>query len=617
MPLPEQHTDPSLWDRARVIGGLVASGVCLVGGGAYIGSQIPADAEISPGLTLSSTAQAHGTTIELGPLLGKVNFPEIHYHTPFGNIGADVSVRHDISIDLKDPQALGSYAAIKDDPKRSIQEPLVRAMLENTLTGAGVGLAAEVIGGGLYVRHRKRKYTERLTEQTNQENAQASLDRLREITNENPEAERLIATLRASLAPQTETNTPLYKQRRAWAVCAAGALTLGLIGNLHEPVSTQDPHALALSPAITKYSPLLKGATVSGTAAELLVSTAINQVDKYIATTNNFYTTANKNLVQAFKNLKTKPGDIPLNSPDYVNVLAISDYHCNLAMLQKSFNLIVRSGYADVIANMGDTSVSTGKLPSEQQCTDVMGKAIAPTPAFDTIVPIVAVEGNHDSEITANNERRLTLKYDDKSYKPFVVLDDKLPYARVDGIVFASGANDPRQSVFGSPMTPLDTGDQNKALARQGASIATNACKAREAYSVSPVVMAHGMEATYQSIINNCVSIALSGHLHVQKGPYNYEITSPSGGPSNTEYAFTQGTSGGAGEGQITEYSPVARKEGATYTFFMFDPKTNTPVGYYNLIIGTDASVTLSGFTHMPKAQALSTDIPQFLSTYQ
>ncbi|MDB5169047.1 MAG: metallophosphoesterase [Candidatus Saccharibacteria bacterium] len=573
--------------------------------GAIMGLTHPAKVEIAPGITPEVTPQLGSTSnVDLG-VAGGFDLPQIHSTLPLiGHTSVKVSFGQHITIANPNRKQLTEYAALQHNPDKAIRQPVVQAIRKNTITGAlvataGEGLAIEAGVFALSFTRKRRRVHEEKVEKHMQALQAAGVFK-------DP---HIIETL-ASLVGHHPLFEFTPKQRRLQKAAAClGIMALGTTLSLNALQRTipESHGGVPVSEQVVALDEKdLRGATVYGTAAEFLINNGGEQAINFINGVDRKNATVAQNTSERIKELSPSVFANYLNNPNYTTTAVVADIHCNLSWMQTVLPVIINNLGVKILINAGDTEVSTGTLPYESDCISTLGDALKPTSNNPEGTDMVAVMGNHDStKRTAPDMRSISYKLlNGKKHSPISVLDSSNNFtATVDGLTFV-GSPDPRQSVANTPIQPNSPEDQNKAIAKQGSSLADAACAATKKNGIAPIELSHDKKASYASLVRRCASIAFSGHLHRQSIFANY------GG----EYIFNQGTSSGVGDDQFTEYAPINRD--APVTIFIFNNETKQPEFFINIVSHKDLSVSQLKLQPMPAKVTPLTEPLSYLVQY-
>jgi hypothetical protein len=276
----------------------------------------------------------------------------------------------------------------------------------------------------------------------------------------------------------------------------------------------------------------------------------------------------------------TDEAAVPAGHPaDWVTALLISDLHCNVGMAEVVGEAVRRSG-AQVVLNAGDTVIAGTGV--EQFCVDALARAI---PAG---VPVVVADGNHDSEITARQERAAGFEVLDG--EPLVVAG-----VRILGDV------EPTLTTVAEG-TRLK-GDETRT--EVGQRLARRACQARDDDEPVDVLLVHNPRAGVAALAGGCVPLQLSGHMHTTIGPV----------PQGLGILYVSSSTAGAQAGKQT-IGPLNGP--ASLTVLRLDPVAHRPVDYRLITVGTDAGVDLGEWQAFPEpvAQPVEADLGEPVPEY-
>ncbi len=257
---------------------------------------------------------------------------------------------------------------------------------------------------------------------------------------------------------------------------------------------------------------------------------------------------------------------VPTGEPeDLVTALLISDLHCNVGMTEVVGEAVRRSG-ARVVLNAGDTVIAGTSV--EQFCVDALARAIPEE------VPVVVADGNHDSELTAEQER--AVGHVVLAGEPVVVAG-----VRILGDVEPT-------------LTTVAEGTRLKGeetRAQVGERLARRACEARDADEPIDVLLVHNPRAGVAAMATGCVPLQLSGHMHSRMGPM----------AEGLGLLYISSSTAGAQAGKQT-IGPLNGP--AAMTVIRFDPVAHRPVDYRILTVGNDATVDLGPWETFPEPPA-------------
>lgn len=238
--------------------------------------------------------------------------------------------------------------------------------------------------------------------------------------------------------------------------------------------------------------------------------------------------------------------------PERVTLLVVSDLHCNVGMMRVVGTVAELSG-ADVVLDAGDTTVNGTAV--ESYCVQAL------TDALPGGVAKVVVNGNHDSAVTAEQQR-------DHGWT--VLSGDVVEVAGVRLL----GDADPRATRIGSGTTLI--GDET--LADLGERLAETACDDPDGVDV---LLVHDPSVGRQSLARGCVPAQVSGHYHRREGPV----------AAGFGTRYTSSSTAGARLGQPT-VGPLSGT--AEITVLRFDPETRRITDYRLVLVTPDATATVS-----------------------
>ena len=243
-----------------------------------------------------------------------------------------------------------------------------------------------------------------------------------------------------------------------------------------------------------------------------------------------------------------------------VTLLMVSDLHCNTGMVALIRRAAQLSG-ASIIVNAGDSTIDGTAV--ESACVDAFARA---APAG---VRTVVVDGNHDSELTSEQERAAGDE----------VLTGKP--TTIDGITFL-GAPDPRATRIGAGTTQVGTETPVELADR----LATTAC----AEGHVDVLLIHDPSIGTETLDRGCASLQLSGHLHQRIGPVKVG--------HGVEYV--NASTAGAVDGQPT----IGPLHGiAEMTVLRFDPKTHQGLDRLFIRVFPDGHAEVGYPFYLPAAE--------------
>ena len=252
----------------------------------------------------------------------------------------------------------------------------------------------------------------------------------------------------------------------------------------------------------------------------------------------------------------------PADVREAVTVLFVSDLHCNVGMTDVIGEAVRRSG-ATVVLNGGDTVISGTSV--EQFCVDALARAL---PAG---VRLVVADGNHDTELTSQQQRRAGA----------VVLTGEVV---VVGGLRILGDADPAVTEVAAGNRARD-GYPDRAT--QAARLTQRACEAQEAGRAIDILMVHNPRIGVGPMASGCVPLQLSGHFHRSIGPTQQGLG----------LLYVTGSVAGATAGQPT-IGPL--RSPGTLTVLRIDPMGNGPLDHRLITVGTDAGVEVGPWLPFP-----------------
>ncbi|MCK6209494.1 metallophosphoesterase [Georgenia sp. EYE_87] len=248
--------------------------------------------------------------------------------------------------------------------------------------------------------------------------------------------------------------------------------------------------------------------------------------------------------------------------PDPVTLLMVSDLHCNVGMASVIATAIEQTG-AQVLLDAGDTVMSGTSV--ESYCVNAFARAVPDG------VPVVVATGNHDSVITAEQERQAG----------WTVLGGDV--VEVAGVRIL-GDTDPTLTAVGSGTRQ----ERDETLPEMEQRLAQVACAAAESGDPVDILLVHNPRAGTATLDAGCAPLQLSGHWHRTVGP---EVAG-----AGTRYISTS-SGGGAGGGATV--GPLTGE--AELTVLRVDRATGEPMDYRRIQVGTDASVRLGSWYEFPR----------------
>lgn len=262
--------------------------------------------------------------------------------------------------------------------------------------------------------------------------------------------------------------------------------------------------------------------------------------------------------------LTTKSPEEPAMSRepiDPVTMVIVADLHCNIGMGRIS-GLIAERVEADMILNLGDNVI--GGTSVEGFCVDSFADSFGD-------LPVVVANGNHDSDETADQERKRGWHV--LGGEPIDVL----------GVRFL-GDDDPTLTSLGAPTRLV--ADEN--LVERGHRLSERACAEEDAGHGIDILMMHNHRTTEEALDSGCVSYAFAGHFHRRIGPWQRGL--------GVQYIHTSSA------GAILNKPTIGPLNGpAGVTIMTWDRANNLPIAMRVVRAMPDTSVELSPWYSWPE----------------
>jgi len=247
------------------------------------------------------------------------------------------------------------------------------------------------------------------------------------------------------------------------------------------------------------------------------------------------------------------PRAVPSGSGDDepVTFVVISDLHCNTGMTPLIRTTIERSG-ADVVLNAGDTTMNGTSV--EKVCVDSFASAVPRG------VPMVVADGNHDSQVTSDQE----------AAHGQTILDGQVVDVEGVRILGDRDALETRVGV-GTNVARERTPEQ------QAADLATTACEDSDGVDL---LLIHTPPVGLDALETGCVPFQVSGHTHSRSGPEQV----------GQGIRYVNGSTAGAAPNQPT----VGPLHGtAEMTVLRFDPATRRMLDVQVVSVTPDGAATV------------------------
>ena len=348
----------------------------------------------------------------------------------------------------------------------------------------------------------------------------------------------------------------------ARAVALAVATVAGILGLTASGPAPFQPQAHGEVAAVFD-STALAGARITGRLASVIDTYGRYAVKAY-RDNQEFYARAEASFEGAWQvraavlpygsAAASRSGDGP------VTLLMVSDLHCNTGMAALIRRAAQLSG-ASIIVNAGDSTIDGTAV--ESACVDAFARAAPPG------VTTVVADGNHDSDLTAEQERAVGDK---------VLTGEPV---KIDGITFL-GAPDPRATRIGAGTTQVGT----ETAAGLADRLATTACAAGDI----DVLLIHDPSIGAETLDRGCAPLQLSGHLHQRVGP---EVVGKG-------VQYVSASTAGAVYGQPT----IGPLHGiAEMTVLRFDPTTHQSLDRLFIRVFPDAHAEVGYPVFLPTAE--------------
>lgn len=310
---------------------------------------------------------------------------------------------------------------------------------------------------------------------------------------------------------------------------------------------------------------ILENATVEGKLMQQLVINLGGKFLDFLETNNQFYTQANNNLNKAFTDM---PNLFP--GKGIKKALVIEGVKCANGVMPLIGTAADKSG-AFLIINAGDSTIGGTWLEglcvrSLANSTRGIKKAVA--------------DGNHDSDTTQAEEKWLG----------FIVLDGKVVI--IDGFRLL-GDDDPRLNAL---FTGAKEQKRKETIDEMSQRLADTACSDKEGVDIIVTNQPGGIEDTVDM---GCAKLAIVGGIKSSTESYIGRET------GKIVVRHSQASTGGAtfGEDPLDSFDTLGPLQApAEMTIFGLDEANGEPLYYQTIIIGTDASATISPPTLLPYA---------------
>jgi len=545
----------------------VAAASGAIAGGVVANNVLPPTVKVAPGAEAEvSLSFEKGVHVE--SIFTQFDAPNMTVNTPIPGVDGIHAKITELNPDITnyDPHL---YESVLSRFDANVIQPTSDIVTEHLLKGAGVGAITATVGTMLVMKYFKDKREEKRDEAAGTEEVQSK---------------EMSAKTKWKKAAATGLSV----------LAAAGLFKLGTEASSEEERSDKVP----LSSVVTEREPSLEGATLTGLGGSL-VNTAIRGASEYSNTVDDFWKTANANLLSNFDQFE-KLSDKFTKGEDVVPILHLSDIHCNYANMSFYLKNLIKAVNAPVIVNTGDTFTNSKTMPYEDECYNDFFEGVSQA-AKDNNNPmtVLSVAGNHDP--------KENISYKD-DYAQVITLDSDNPVQTVKGIDFV-GMEDKSETIW-EPTLPDDPEALNRMIAEQGDDEADVACRVSQESLNPEVVIAHRTQQLYETMAKGCGTLALSGHTHID-GVVR-RIDTPGAGDL---YQHTGGSVSGSDVG-LSIYEKAQRP--ATATVQYIDRKTGEVLGFISIVAQTDGTVEFVDKPIPRVAEPISQadDVNSFLNQY-
>ncbi|MFI2101926.1 metallophosphoesterase family protein [Isoptericola sp. NPDC019693] len=535
---PRARRTPPRWAR-WTLAGVAAAVACLVFGV----STATAELGFGPHEAVYSVTNDSLVVVDLGPL-GTL---EVDSPLPLG-LGVDVVVK-EIPADLTTVGAANTLTALSQDLESYLQffsspdvaaRSVALALVENALWRS-LGAAALLVAVGFAVRWL-------LGAGRRRELADAMAPRTGEITAGVAVVALVVTTVTSGAVGSTAQGQP------ASPVFAGTALEGARItGRLAGVIDTYGGQLVKLYEDNEDFYAAANDDLSSAWGARLAVETVTAAAD------------AGTQFASPAPAEATAPVAPPRAAPDGsaedepVTLVVISDLHCNTGMTPLIRTTIERSG-ADVVLNAGDTTMNGTSV--EKVCVDSFASAVPRG------VPMVVADGNHDSQVTSDQEAAHGQK----------ILDGQV--IEVDGVRIL-GDRDALETRVGVGTNVA----RERTPEQQAADLAATACEDRDGVDL---LLIHTPAVGLDALDSGCVPFQVSGHTHSRSGPEQV----------GQGIRYVNGSTAGAAPNQPT----VGPLHGtAEMTVLRFDPTTRRMLDVQVVTVTPDGAATVGDREPVPE----------------
>ncbi|PFG43667.1 Icc-related predicted phosphoesterase [Isoptericola jiangsuensis] len=323
---------------------------------------------------------------------------------------------------------------------------------------------------------------------------------------------------------------------RTWQL-TAGFVVVSLVGATLVASDVEQP--TRGRPASSVFDgTALEGATITGRLAGV-IDTYGGQLLALYDQNEAFYAAARDDVAAAWRAwevrhaVRVATGTDAPDDEDVVTMLVVSDLHCNTGMAGPIQEVATRAG-VDVMLNAGDTTMNGTAV--EKVCVDAFADAVPDG------VPMVVADGNHDSQLTSDQE----------AARGQVILDGDV--VEVGGVRIL-GDRDVLETRVGVGTSVA----RERTPTEQAGDLAEAACDDGDV----DLLLIHTPPVGNRALESGCVPFQVSGHTHARSGPTQI----------GQGMRYVNASTAGAASGQAT-VGPL--RGTAEMTLLRFDPTTRT-----------------------------------------
>lgn len=302
--------------------------------------------------------------------------------------------------------------------------------------------------------------------------------------------------LRALLGAGRRAELAAIVRPHRGVVAAGSAAVLLVAGTLTASERRTEPvEGLREASAVFDGTPL-EGARITGRLAGLIDTYGGYALDLY-RENEQFYAAAADAVSAAWAEQAERDQATSLLTgrpvvAETIDALVISDLHCNVGM-SEVIARVADLAEVDLVLNAGDSTIDGTAV--ESYCVQSFAQAVPAGAGY------VVVDGNHDSELTAQQEAAAGA----------VVLSGEV--VEVAGLRILGDA-DPNETRIGEGTR--QAGEES--AAEEGARLADVACDD----GAVDLLLIHTPVVGSDALERGCVPAQVSGHLHTRHGPYRF-----------------------------------------------------------------------------------------------